>query len=206
MFFYQINERWLQPFWLTLCLSIKNPDSMKNLLPLLFLLLCMISCWQENSDEPTNGIYFDGTGYRPIYSTSAEVTNVKVATALALSDPGKIYLLDPYIFVNEKGKGVHIINNSDPKNPDNMAFISIPGNYDIAAKGNWLYADNVSDLLVFDISNPKAPKLSKRISNAIPVNSYPPFQNVYFECPDSKSGVITGWEKVSMSTRPNCYR
>ena len=179
---------------------------MKNLLLPLLLALGLISCITDDNDEPINGIYFDGTGYRPVYATAAELADIKITDAVALSEPGKIYLLDPYIFVNERGKGVHIIDNTDPKNPDNMAFISIPGNYDMAAKGNWLYADNVSDLLVFDISNPKVPKLNKRIANAIPVNDYPPFQGVYFECADSKSGVIVGWEKVPMSSRPKCYR
>ena len=178
---------------------------MKNLLPLFFLVLCLTSCWPENSD-PVNGISFDGTGYKPIYASGSDIANVSVKEAVALSDPGKIYLLDPYIFVNERGKGVHIIDNSDPKNPNNLAFIDIPGNYDIAAKGNWLYADNVTDLLVFDISNPKTPKLTKRIANAIPVNNYPPFQNVYFECPDTKNGIIIGWEKTPMSSRPKCFR
>ncbi|WP_221391344.1 hypothetical protein [Dyadobacter sp. NIV53] len=179
---------------------------MKNLIFPLLLVVCLLSCLTDNGDEPINGISFDGTGYIPVYATAAELSEVKITDALALADPGKIYLLDPYIFVNERGKGVHIIDNSDPKNPKNMAFISILGNYDIAAKDNWLYADNVSDLLVFDISNPKAPRLNKRIANAIPVNNYPPFQNVYFECADSKSGIIVGWEKVPMSVRPKCYR
>jgi hypothetical protein len=165
-----------------------------------------MSCQTENGSEPVNGINFDGTGYRPIYATSTELINVRTTEAQALSDPGKIYLLDPYIFVNERGKGVHIIDNSDPKNPDNLAFISIPGNNDIAAKGSWLYADNVTDLLVFDISNPKVPKLTKRIPDAIPVTNYPPFQNIYFECVNNKNGVVVGWEKVPMSARPECYR
>ena len=179
---------------------------MKNLLLPLLLVFCLTSCWTDNGDEPVNGITFDGTGYRPVYATTADITNIKVTDATALSEPGKIYLLDTYLFVNERGKGVHIINNTDPKNPDNMAFISIPGNYDMAAKGNWLYADNVSDLLVFDISNPKVPKLNKRIANAIPVNDYPPFQGVYFECVNHELGIITGWEKIPMSSRPKCYR
>lgn len=179
---------------------------MRNLLPQLFLGLCLMSCLTDNGDEPTNGIAFDGTGYKPVYASSAEIVDVKTTAAVALKDPGKIYLLDPYIFVNERGKGIHIIDNSDPGNPNNLAFISIPGNNDIAAKGNWLYADNVSDLLVFDISNPKAPKLSKRIANTIPTTGYPPFQNIYFECVNAKNGIVIGWEKVPMSSRPQCYR
>ncbi|MCE7041071.1 hypothetical protein [Dyadobacter sp. CY312] len=178
---------------------------MKNLPLLLLCVLVMTSCWPEDR-EPINGIEFDGTAYKPIYATEAELQNVKVTESLPLTSPGKIYLLDPYLFVNESGKGIHIIDNSDPKNPKNLSFISILGNYDIAAKGNWLYVDNVTDLIVFDISDPKQPKLAKRIANAIPANSYPPFQNIYFECVDTKKGTVVGWEKVPMNAAPNCYR
>lgn len=178
---------------------------MKNLLPSLLVVLCLSSCWTPEA-SPVNGVEFDGTGYRPIYATQAEIENIKVTSGVALSDPGKIYLLGQFLFVNERGKGVHIIDNTDPKNPDNMAFISIPGNNDIAAKGNWLYADNAYDLVVFDISDPKQPKLTKRIPNAIPAADYPPFQNIYFECADKKQGAVIGWEKVSMGSIPNCFR
>jgi hypothetical protein len=178
---------------------------MKRLPHLLLLVLSMVSCFQEDS-SPANGIPFNGSGYRPIYATETELRNVIVTSAEALRAPGKIYSLNPYLFVNEIGKGVHIIDNTDPKNPENISFISIPGNYDIAAKGSWLYADNVTDLLVFDISNPLQPKLSKRIANAIPALSYPPYQSIYFECADASKGAIIGWEKVPMNVRPNCFR
>ena len=38
-------------------------------------------------------------------------------------------------------------------NPENIGFIILPGNYDIATKGNYLYADSYLDLVVFDVSN-----------------------------------------------------
>jgi hypothetical protein len=166
----------------------------------------MSSCLTQAEDAPMNGVPFDGTGYKPIYATDAELHDVGITSSEALRSPGKIYVLDRYLFVNEMGKGVHIIDNSDPKNPKNLSFISILGNHDIAAKGTWLYADNATDLLVFDISDPTSPKLSKRIADAIPVQKYPPFQNIYFECADDKKGTVVGWEKVTMATRPNCFR
>jgi hypothetical protein len=44
-----------------------------------------------------------------------------------LEDPGKIYYKFPYIYVNEKYKGIHLINNSDPQNPVKEGFIVAPG-------------------------------------------------------------------------------
>ncbi|NIJ54993.1 hypothetical protein [Dyadobacter arcticus] len=175
--------------------------------PLLFALLIFISLSCITESEPNfNGIKFDGTGYKPIYSTVEDLAKIQVSAPQPLVQPGKIYVFDPYIFINESGKGIHIIDNSDPKNPQNLSFIAITGNYDMAVKGNWLYADNLSNLLVFDISDPKTPKLAKTIADAIPVNNYPPFNNIYFECAESKKGIVVGWEKVPMSEQPKCFR
>jgi hypothetical protein len=174
---------------------------------LLWVLLIAIftSCITE-SDPTFNGVKFNGTGYRPIYSSVDEIAKVQVSAAQPLSHPGKIYVFNPYLFINEVGTGIHIIDNSDPKNPKNLSFISITGNYDMAVKGNWLYADNLSNLLVFNISDPKSPLLAKTIANAIPVKDYPPFNNVYFECAEQKKGIVVGWEKVPMSEQPKCFR
>ncbi len=176
----------------------------KFLLPL--MVLGMFSCTPDPGDDPPGSPYFDGTAYRPVYQTEAEVSRIVTESAKPLTDPGKIYLRKPYLFVNERGKGIHIIDNSDPRNPNNISFISIPSNYDIAVKDNWLYADNASDLVVFDISDPSQPKLTKRVDDAIPVINYPPVTGVFFECIDAKRGVIVGWEKIDMEKRPNCYR
>lgn len=178
---------------------------MRNLLRLFIFAAVAVSC-TSNDNGPTERFPFDGTGYRPIYMSEEELAGVEIIGAQPLSKPGKIYVLEPYLFINELGKGIHIVDNSDPKNPENISFISIAGNYDMAAKGTILYADNLSNLVVFDISDPKAPKLTKKVANAIPVNNYPPFNNVYFECVESKKGIVAGWEKVPMSERPNCSR
>ncbi|MCF0048564.1 hypothetical protein LXM25_00765 [Dyadobacter sp. LJ53] len=173
---------------------------------LLFFLLAIVSSCVTDGDDFYERIPFDGTGYRPNYKTAEEMAKIEVIGAQPLSKPGKIYVLEPYLFINESGQGIHIVDNSDPKNPKNISFISITGNYDMAAKGTFLYADNLTNLVVFDISNPKAPKLTKTVPNAIPVNNYPPFDGVYFECVESKKGIVTGWEKVPMSQKPNCMR
>lgn len=198
----------LQRSDVTLCLKQKlafQLYAMKNLLQLLFFVILAASC-HTDSDEPRERFPFDGTGYRPVYTSADEVAKVEIISAKPLQKPGKIYLLDPYLFINEPGQGIHIVNNADPKNPKNISFISILGNYDIAAKGEFLYADNLSNLLVFNISDPTAPKLVKTVPNVVPIKNYPPFNNVYFECVESKKGIVTGWEKVPMSERPKCSR
>ena len=78
--------------------------------------------------------------------------SVDIISARAIEDSGKIYVYDNYIFVNDMD-GIHIIDNSNPKFPKKVKFISIPRNEDISVKNNYLFADSATDLLVFDISN-----------------------------------------------------
>ena len=66
---------------------------------------------------------------------------------------GKIYFKDHYIFVNEYQKGIHVIDNEDPRNPQIIKFIEIPGNVDMAIADDILYADSYVDLLSIDISD-----------------------------------------------------
>lgn len=107
--------------------------------------------------------------YSPIYKTAGEVrANIKSNLNVPVINPGKMYIIGDYIFLNEKYKGVHIIDNSDPSNPVNKAFINIPGNEDIAVSGNTLYADCYTDLMVIDVTNPIQVSLKKHITNIFP--------------------------------------
>ena len=92
--------------------------------------------------------------------------------AQALESPGKIYIYGDYLFINEINKGVHVIDNSNPSNPVNKSFINIPGNVDIAVKGNILFADIYTDLLTLDISNPLATRVTSVTSNVFPERRY----------------------------------
>ena len=182
-------------------------DIMKKTYLLLFgILAVLVGCQPVDSDEIPNGPPFDNTAYRPVYATLAELTKIESQTPRPLRKPGKIYVKDNYLFVNELGEGIHVINNSDPTKPEKIAFLSILANYDMAVKGNFLYADNGRDLVVFDIGNPVSINLVKRIEKAIPQYDFPPYQNIYFECVDTKKGTVVSWEKVTVSAPPPCFR
>src|SRR4030095_10457884 len=95
--------------------------------------------------------------YKPVYLTFDDLRNsVKPMAAMDLKDIGKIYYKSPYIFINEINKGIHVIDNTDPSSPQNIAFINIPGNIDMAVKDNILYADSYTDLVAIDINNTSA--------------------------------------------------
>ncbi len=105
----------------------------------------------------------------PVFMTTDEVrSSFTIAPPEVLSTTGKIYYLAPYLFINKPGEGIHVIDNTDPSNPVNHSFISIPGNYDMAAKGNILYADSFIDLLAIDISDLDNVKITKRLENVFP--------------------------------------
>lgn len=131
---------------------------------LLFLpALLLSSC----SDECETTITY--TVYEPVYMLRADLQHaVKVAPAQTLKEPGKIYVRGNYLFINEINKGVHIVDNSNPSSPRFLSFIEIPGNMDMAVKGNILYADNYIDLVALDISNPLDVKLVNRVENIFP--------------------------------------
>lgn len=122
---------------------------MKRLLlfPLLFIFLCFISCEEDQDPNLTNVAV-------PVTQSIADFrASVKVQEPKTIKESGKIYAWKDYIFINDKNEGVHVIDNTDPFNPQNIKFIKIPRNMDIAIKDEKLYADNGMDLVVFDISN-----------------------------------------------------
>lgn len=109
------------------------------------------------------------TKHTPVYKTLAEIrVDPTVEPARELEKPGKIYLFGNLILINEKGEGVHVIDNANPSAPAKLAFIAIPGNIDIAMSGNTLYADNYTDLLAIDVSNIQNAHVKKRVQNAFP--------------------------------------
>lgn len=165
-----------------------------NLLVLQLLVTVMLSLFLTDCDkEKCTRAY---TLYTPIYNTLTQVrANMKSNPAQAIKTPGKIYIYGNYIFLNESNEGIHIIDNSQPSAPRNLAFITIPGNIDMAVKGNILYADSYSDLVAFDISNPTAVTAKKFINNAFPYrNNYYLYAdtNTTNVNPDSVK-VIVGW-------------
>src|SRR5579875_1039905 len=86
------------------------------------------------------------TIYRPVYKTLSQVrANMKSSVPQQLAQTGKLSVYNNYIFLNEINKGIHVIDNSNPAAPKNIAFINIPGNIDLAIKDNYLYADSYSD-------------------------------------------------------------
>jgi hypothetical protein len=91
---------------------------------------------------------------KPIQISFKVLENSIANGTATLVNPGKIYLKDNYLFINEIKKGIHVIDNSNPSSPKFVSFINIPGNVDMAVIDNVMYADSYSDIVVIDITNP----------------------------------------------------
>ena len=131
----------------------------------------------------------------PVYMSNEEFkTAVKKTGQQELNNPGKIYIKDKYLFVNEIDKGVHVYNNSDPSAPSYVCFINIPGNVDMAIKGDLLYVDSYIDLVVINVADLLNPEEIDRYPNAFP-NIYPEYDYNYPIAPlDPEKGIVVDWK------------
>ncbi len=138
---------------------------MKKSLPIILLSLFAVLFYSCSSDDgPSENAVFAV----PIVKSLAKIrSEVSVEAARETNSDGKIYVTETLLFYIAKESGIHIFNNEDPAAPQNVAFISLAGVHDIAVKGNYLYADNFIDLVVFDISDIENIEMVQTLENTI---------------------------------------
>jgi hypothetical protein len=145
------------------------------------------------------GLSFDATDqgmYTPVYMSREVLDNsVKyIPGAREMIQTGKIYYRAPFIFVNERYKGVHIINNANPAHPVNEGFILAPGCMDMAVKGNILYLDNAVDLVSFDLDTKQVTKRIRDVfPEPMPTDEITFTYNNYYERPEGY--ILVEWKK-----------
>ncbi len=150
--------------------------------------LTLLAATSLRSDTP--GYYYGE--YSPVFMTRAELEkSVKwTGEAREIKDPAKIYVRGDQIFVSERYKGVHVIDNSNPRDMRQTGFIIAPGCIDMAVKGNIIYLDNAVDLVAFDLD---AKVVTKRIADLLPQPTSPS-GNIYYSAPDGL--ICVGWQRV----------
>ena len=159
-----------------------------------FFTVVFSSCIKDSCSHLNTYTFFE-----PVYKTAAQVrAGIKSGTPHEVKNPGKIVVLGRYIFLNEIDKGIHIIDNSNAAAPKNVAFIDIPGNLDLAVKGNILYADLYTDLVTLDISNPLNVAVKKINEGVFPFRAY---GNGFY---NDTSKIITDWIKRDTTMIENC--
>jgi len=182
---------------------------MNRLLPrpsswaLLLGLLTLLACTRQDPEPDNTTSYLVYAAYRPLLLTRTTLESSVAAVApQPLHNTGKIYLRGAYVFVNEKYEGIHVIDNRDPASPKPVSFLRIPGNVDLAVRGNLLYADNGPDLVTIDISDPANAKPTGRVRNAfreLPMPEMGPLEEAYQANKRPADAVVVGWHKLTAS-------
>ena len=161
---------------------------MKRLLILFsFIALALTSCEDKRLQSYMANV--------PVYmSYEALRSSFEVKSGVSMEKPGKISFYNSYMFINEYQKGIHVVDLSDPTQPELKAFIEVPGNVDMAIRNDQLFAESFVDLLVIDISNPEQAVLERRIEDLFEY-VIPPYDYDYpLDEIDEKKGVITGYD------------
>ncbi len=114
--------------------------------------------------------WYSYINYVPLYQ-DADVFLARIKSVqeeVELLNPGKLMVVGTWKFVTDVNRGIHIYNDTDPANPQKVAFIYVPGVLDIALKNKMLYANAYSALVTIDITNPLAAKAVDMIPAAFP--------------------------------------
>ena len=171
---------------------MKNNRSALAAPAFLLLLVCMLSSCLKDNCRHTYKIY------TPVFTKLTSLrAMVKSQQPSAIDHAGKIFTRGKWIFLNEQNKGIHVIDNSNPTHPRKTGFINIPGNIDLYAKGNILYADLYCDLVAIDITDPQHIATTKYLTNTFPDKS----GNSLLHNPDSIN-ILTSWN--SKDTTMDC--
>lgn len=138
----------------------------------------------------------------PVYKSFSEWRSepMDMQAAKSIVTPGRIYVYRNLLIVNEFMRGVHIFDNSVPASPVDLGFLPVIANIDIAVRDNIMYLDSYTDLLAFDISDARHPKLVNRLQDVLTLDK---MENLCFvegfnpQYPlgqiDMSQGVVVGW-------------
>lgn len=137
---------------------------MKKLLLVLFSLsfLFLQSCNKDFGSVEVS--YKKATA---VYGDLTEIRNTPlIENARPITNAGKIFVAENLLLIGEEGDGIHIVDNTDPKNPNNLSFMNIPGNREFYVEGNTLYAESHYDMLKIDLSDNRQPRIVSRVKDA----------------------------------------
>jgi hypothetical protein len=141
----------------------------------------------------------ESSRYEPIYLSWKDLrSSIRSETPKAIAKRGKIGIRGNYLFINEPNAGIHVYDNRDPAAPKAVAFLKIPGNVDLAVKGDVLFADSFVDLVAIDI---RALPEVKELNRQVDVFPYDPYQVAdgeiwYYGNVDKTKGVVVGWRQT----------
>jgi hypothetical protein len=182
-----------------------NP-SVRSYIYLFLVALFFLGCNLFKDEVIDDTELVDVTYFVAVYETTDQLAQkVSIDPPEDYAQAGKIVTYQQYIFINKPQEGIHVVDNSDPANPQNLHFISIPGSLDMSIIDDHLYSDMFSALVVFDISSITQPEIIKEITvedvfyynpyitlesavNTVESNEFTRYDPV-----DNTLGIVTGW-------------
>jgi hypothetical protein len=140
-------------------------------------------------------IYSKHTANCPIYlDYSTFRSSITFEAPKSISKQGSIFVKDDFLFIIEPQKGIHFINNANPSSPQKVGFLKVMGCTGMSIRGNYLYVNNMIDLVTIDISDKNHPVVVDRIEDLFP-QALPATNNNYrIASIDKSKGIVIGWE------------
>ncbi|MDB2385585.1 hypothetical protein N9V96_03860 [Polaribacter sp.] len=144
---------------------------MRNFFLLLSVSILLQGCW----DYSENRFFENRSDYEPVLLSREEFENsIKIEENQEMEESSKIYIIDDYIFINDKRRGFHIFDNTDESNPIKKKFLNIPGATDVAIRDGILFINQANDLVVLTMNfSSFTIQENKRIRNVFPDFSSP---------------------------------
>ena len=162
---------------------------------LLFLTILLTQCVVPE-DEPSIS-FSENSAYAPVLITRNSANSlIKSQSPKSINTPGKFYIYNQFILLVDGHEGVHIFDNTDQTNPINIGFITISNISDVSIYKNVMYANQSTDLVAIDITNP----LDVHFLNRIPSISseFPPdglFPKTKYTNDRPKNTIVSKWIK-----------
>ena len=164
---------------------------MKKIFYVLPLSLLLCACPPDDNSPQYSS-------YEPLVMKRADFENtIQFQQAHSLQNIAKMYTFGDMIFITERYQGVHLIDNSDPKNPVNKGFIRVLGCVDVAYKSSTLYVSSATDLVAIDVTDYQKPKEIGRQRNIFPQLKDPDDLQVGDGRTFPENSVIIDWIKTT---------
>lgn len=165
---------------------------MKKLLFFGALIFLLQSCWHIGVDDDVAM----RSNFKPVTQARQEFEkSIIIMEERPVLNSGKIYVKGDLIYLNEVGEGFHIIDNSDPENPEPVAFLKIPLATDLAIRNDIVYVHHAVDLVAFTYTkNYNGLKIVHRERNVFPALRSPDgLEPSYYNVPEGV--IVLGYEQ-----------
>jgi len=132
----------------------------------------------------------------PVTLDRAQVqSEIGIEAARDLCVGGSIYAYGDFIFMNRLNEGFHILDNTNPASPQNVAFLNIPGATQMAFIEGNLVTNSYADLVTIEMDGIQSARL---------VSSTPNFLLDENTIPVSEGLVVIGYEDQPVEFTQSC--